>query len=168
MTSPSCVRIAGPADKVEIWRLFMANHEENGLFPMTPYKVNWHLDRALNPEYIHPADTGPRGIVGVIGPVGALEGIACLIIGNSWYSDEFHLQEMVVFVDSAHRKSRHAHALVNWMKLQSDITRRKLIVGVISTERTEAKVALFDRLLPRAGAFFLWTPTGSSSSGVPA
>jgi hypothetical protein len=164
MTSPSVVRIANADDKVELWRLFMLGYKENAQFSLAPSKVNFFLDRALCPSAIHPMDTGPRGAIGVIGTAGALEGLAFVIFSNYWYSDDKHLEELIVYVDPAHRKSRHAHALVNWMKLQSDLTSLPLVTGIISTERTAAKVALYERLLPRVGAFFLWTPTGAKGS----
>jgi GNAT superfamily N-acetyltransferase len=161
MTSPSTVRIAKPEDKIEIWRLFMLGYQENAQFRISPQKVNFFLDRALNPNAIHPLDDGPRGAIGVIGEVGSLEGLAFVIFGNYWYSDERHLEELIVYVDPAHRRSRHAHALVNWMKFQSDLTGLPLVTGIISTERTEAKVALYERLLPKVGAFFLYGGKGS-------
>jgi hypothetical protein len=163
MSSSSIVRIAKPEDKMEVWRLFRQGHAENGQFNLAPQKVDFFLNRALSPDSISPLDDGPRGAIGVIGPAGALEAIAFVIFGSYWYSDERHLEELLVYVDPAHRKSRHAIALVNWMKFQSDLTGLPLVTGIISNERTAAKVALYDRLLPRIGAFFLYNGKGGSS-----
>ena len=154
MTSPSVVRIAKPGDEAEIWRLFLENHKENGLFSFDAQKVRHHLGRALHPELIHPTDTNPRGVCAVIGEVGGLEALCCVTVGSCWYSSEFCIEELIVYVDALHRKSRHAKALIQWMRLQSDLSGRKLIASVISNERTEAKVDLFSRLLPQSRGLF--------------
>lgn len=156
MTVPSKVRIAGPADYQECWRLFLQLHNENGVFKLAPEKVNWVLVRLLDPSSIPPNDTGMRGAVGVIGPVGALEGIAVLTISSYWYSNEMHLEEFAVFVDPEHRKSNHAQSLIQWMKDQVEITKLPLVTGIISNTRTEAKCRLYRRMLPKIGEFFLY------------
>jgi hypothetical protein len=164
MTCASSVRIATPADAQEVWRLFLQGHRENGLFTLAADKVQWFMNRVLNPETIPPGDTGPRGAIGVIGPVGALEGLVFVTIGDYWYSRDKHVEEFIVFVDPECRKSNHAHALIEWMKLQVEITGLPLMTGIISNERTEAKCRLYRRLLPKVGEFFLLMPKGSMAS----
>lgn len=168
-TAPSIVRVAGPADRQEVWRLFLQGHKENGLFELAPEKVDWFITRMLQPEIIPPWDTGPRGTIGVIGPVGSLEGLVFLTIGGFWYSHERHLEEMIVYVDPECRKSQHAKALVEWMKQQSVETGLKLFTGIVSNTRTEAKCRLYGRLLPKVGEFFVFNGKGSilGSSEVP-
>lgn len=152
MTCPSIVRVAKPDDRQEIWRLFLQGHRENGQFNLAPEKVDYFLSRALCPEAIPAWDTGPRGAIGVIGDVGALEALVFVTIGTYWYSHDRHLEEFIVYVDPECRKSTHARALVGWMKHQSDLTGLPLVTGIISNERTEAKVALYSRMLPKVGA----------------
>lgn len=166
MTSPSIVRLATPADGQEIWRLFLMAHNENSLFPLAPEKVQWLMNRALNPDLIPIEDMGPRGIIGVIGPVGALEALVFLLIGQFWYSNDRHLEELLVFTDPEHRKSHHAQAIIQWMKDQVEITGLPLMTGIMSNHRTEAKVRLYSRMLPKVGAFFFLSPKGST--GTPA
>lgn len=170
MTCPSIVRVAGPNDRQEIWRLFLQGHRENGQFTLAPEKVDYFLTRALCPEQIPAWDTGPRGVVGVIGPVGELEGLVLITIGSMWYSHERHLEEYIVYVDPECRRSYHARALISWMKQQSDRTRLPLLTGVISNQRTQAKVDLYARMLPKVGAFFLYgaKANAQSSSAVAA
>lgn len=164
MTALSIVRVARAEDHREIWRLFLQGHRENGMFELAPEKVDWFLARALRPELIPQWDTGPRGVVGVIGSVGALEALCFVTIGTYWYSHQRHLEEFIVYVDPECRKSNHARSLVNWMKEQSDKTTLPLVTGIISNQRTEAKVRLYERLgLPRVGAFFLYGGKGSTS-----
>lgn len=164
MTAPSVVRIARPEDHAEIWRLFLQGYKENGILELSPEKVNWFLARALQPEQIPLGDTGPRGVVGVIGQIGVLEGLVFLTIGEFWYSNSKHIEEFVVIVDPECRKSNHAQAMINWMKDQVEITQLPLLSGVISNERTEAKCRLYRRMLPKIGEFFYLTPKGSSVS----
>lgn len=162
MTSPSVVRPATPADEGEIWRLFRLHHAENALFPLSEPKVQFYLDRVLHPELIQDADTGPRGVVGVIGPVGALEGVIMLVLGSPWYTEEITLDDCMNFVDPAHRRSTHARALILYAKNMVDRIREgghpsfRMIVGVVSTERTAAKVRLYSQQMPSVGAYFMY------------
>jgi len=160
-TTPSIVRIAGPSDRREIWRLFLQGHKENGLFELDPHRVDWWITRMVQPETIPPWDTGPRGTIGVIGQVGNLEALAFLTIGGFWYSSTRHLEEMIVYVDPECRKSGHSKALIEWMKQQSVETGLPLLTGIISTTRTEAKCRLYGRLLPKVGEFFFFNGKGS-------
>lgn len=166
--TPSIVRIAGPSDRQEIWRLFLQGHKENGLFELAPEKVDWLITRMLQPETIPEWDTGPRGTIGVIGPVGNLEGLAFVVVGGFWYTYERHLEELIVYVDPECRKSGHSRALIEWMKRQSLDTSLPLVTGIVSSHRTEAKVKLYERMLPKVGAFFLFNGKGSiiNSSAV--
>lgn len=161
MPCASNVRLATIADKQEIWRLFLQGHRENGLFSLSPTKVNWFMDRVLCPELIPPGDTGVRGAIGVIGPVGALEGLVFVTIGSYWYSDDKHIEEFIVYVDPECRRSGHAAALVQWMKDQVEITGLPLMTGIISTHRTEAKCRLYGRMLQKVGEFFYSAPKGA-------
>ena len=165
MPCPSIVRTAKPEDLQEIWRLFLMSHKEQGMFPLAVEKVNWFLDRALYPERLHQQDTGPRGVVAVIGEVGSLEGLAFVTIGEMWFSYAKHLEEFTVYVDPEHRRSNHAKALLNWMKHEVDVTGVPLITGIISNERTEAKCRLYGRVFQKVGEFY--TYFGHKGSGMP-
>lgn len=158
MTSPSVVRPAVPEDKAEVWRLFKALHAENALFKISDEKVEFYINRLLNPETIKAEDTGPRGFIGVIGPVGALEGCIMLTIGAVWYSEEWTLDEHLNFVDPQYRRSEHAKALIDFAKNCADKIGVRLVIGVLSTKRTAAKVRLYERKLMPAGAFFIHPP----------
>ena len=165
MVAQSIVRLAEPADYGEVWRLLMLAFKENARFSLAPEKVHWHVQRALYP--LPPGDTGPRCAIGVIGDYTLLEGLAFLSTGNFWYTHEQHIEEFLVFVDPSCRRSFHAKALIDWMKACSDQNGMKLLTGVISNVRTEAKVRLYQRMVPKIGAFFLYKPeamTRASSS----
>lgn len=157
--SPSIVRKAIAADIPEIWRLFLMAHRENGIFKLAPHKVEYFLNRAIYP--VPPGDTGPRGQVAVIGSPGKLEAIVFVLLGSFWYSEEIHLEELLVYVDPEYRISEHAKACIDWMKRTSDDLDIKLLTGIISKDRTQAKMRLYDRFLPRIGAFYLY-PIGDT------
>lgn len=156
MTSPSVVRPARPDDRAEIWRLLRMLWSENAMFPISDCKVDFYLDRLLHPERIKPDDMGPRGFIGVIGQPALLEGCIMLTVGSTWYSEELNLDEHFNFVDPEHRASNHAKALIDFAKHCSDQIGIRLVIGVLSTKRTAAKVRLYERRLTPAGAFFIY------------
>ena len=163
MSQPSIVRAAVAEDSTEIWRLFRLLHAENGMLRMSEAKVQHYIDRWLHPEDISQKDDGPRGLIGVIGPVGKLEGAIGLMFGSPWYSDVITLDEYLNFVDPAHRNSNHAKALISYAKHMVDNLRPtypdcRLTIGVLSTKRTVAKVRLYERQLQPMGAFFTHPP----------
>ncbi len=159
--SPSVVRRAIAADAPEIWRLFLMGHRENGIFKLAPDKVDYFLNRALHPDQIAATDGGPRGQIGVIGSPGKLEAIVFMILGSFWYSHDIHLEELLVYVDPEYRASNHAKACIEWMKSMADDLGVKLLTGIISKDRTASKIKLYDRYLPRIGAFYLY-PIGDT------
>lgn len=169
MSGPSIVRPAVAADHEEIWRLFRLHADENALFPLCESKVNFYLDRVLNPKSVGADDTGPRGLIGVIGPVGALEGAIMLMLASPWYSEEITLDDCMNFVDPGHRKSNHAKALISYAKYLVDRVREghpdfKMTLGVVSTERTAAKIRLYSRQLEPVGAWFVYPPVSGVKS----
>lgn len=161
MTSASIVRTATLEDHSDIWRLFLMGHAENGMFKLAPDKVEFFIQRALQPDLIPLGDMGPRGVIGVIGPVGRLEGICFITIGQFWYTHDKHIEEFIVYVDPDCRKSGHARALIDWMKSQVEIVKLPLFTGIISNDRTEAKCKLYGRMLPKAGEFFFVLPSSA-------
>jgi GNAT superfamily N-acetyltransferase len=156
--SSSVVRTAGPEDYDEIWRLFRLLWEENGLFAICETKVDYYIKRLLSPDTITPDDTGPRGFIGVIGPVGALEGCIMMTIGSYWYTEDWTLDELLNFVDPAHRSSDHAKALIRFAKDCADKISVRLVIGIMSTKRTAAKMRLYDRQLTQCGGFYMYPP----------
>ena len=156
MTSASIVRKAVPEDRDSIWDLFRLLHEENGVFNLSEHKINYLLDRILLPEKISEGDNGVRGFMGVIGPVGKLEGLLVMVLGSFWYSDDIIFEEYANFVHPDHRKSNHAKALLAYSRHMSDNVKIPLVIGIISNLRTAAKVRLYRRQLPECGSFFLY------------
>jgi len=157
MTSPSIVRLARPEDEASLMEMCRLLHQENGVFSMDDDLVLAVLRRAFERQGV---------IIGVIGPEHALEGVICLVIGSFWYSRQPHLEELFNFVHPEHRRSDHAKALIEFAK-QCSSESAPLVIGVISNERTEAKVRLYERRLGKpAGAFFLYPNHNSPAQPV--
>lgn len=140
--------------------MFRLCHSENGLLPMSEKKVDYHIDRLIDPANIASDDSGPRGLIGVIGNK-RLEGVIMLSLGSTWYSDEINVDEYLNFVDPECRSSNHAKTLIAYAKHMVDEIRKvhtgvKLMIGVLSTNRTAAKVRLYERQLVPAGSFFVY------------
>lgn len=166
MTCPSIVRIAKPEDHQEVWRLFLQGYRENAMFPIAPDKVDWMINRALAPDMIAEWDNGLRGAIGVIGPVGALEALVFVALGEYWYTRRKHIEEFIVYVDPECRRSHHVDALHAWMQEQVEKTNLPLITGILSTERTEAKCRLYRRHFAKVGEFFYLGPKGAMPAVV--
>lgn len=125
-------------------------HAENSLegFAMDEDMVRNTLRRAFNRQ---------GGIVGVIGEPGHLEAGIYLSLSQMWYSAAWHLAELWNFVHPDHRRSPHAKSMIAFAKHCAEELSVPLIIGIVSNERTEAKVRLYERQLAKpAGAFFIW------------
>ena len=142
------VRWADRRDEQRVMDLCHLLHKENGLFDMDEDSVRGMLRKAWNRD---------GGIVGVIGaPDKPLEGAICLCLEQMWYSKQWHLGELFNYVHPDHRRSDHAKALIEFAKASAEKLKVPLIIGIISNHRTEAKVRLYERRLPKAGAFFVY------------
>ena len=148
VTSP--VRKAVLADKSEILEMCVENHRDNGQFTLSLPRVESMIDKAFN-----------RGgtIIGVVG-MGRIEGMIVLNIGQFWYSEDWILEEVQNYVRPQFRKSTHAKDMINFGKRCSDELGIPLVIGVVSNERTRAKLELYRRQLGEpAGGYFLHKPT---------
>jgi GNAT superfamily N-acetyltransferase len=144
------VRLAELKDLMELMRLTRIACDEDGQHSYDPEKV-------LNILRLHFEKRG--GIVAVIGDIGEeLKGYLIMTISPVWYSQEHHLQELSLFVAPDHRRSNYAKQLMQFSKQTSSILNLDLTIGVLSNERTAAKVRLYQRQFPAAGAFFVYHP----------
>jgi hypothetical protein len=143
----SVVRLATPADEPELMKLCHLLHDENGIFEMDEDMVLETLQLGTNQK---------GGVIGVIGTPEHLEGMIYMQVSNFWYSRKPYLVELFNFVHPDHRRSNHAKSLIEFAKncTTGDL---KLVIGIISNERTKSKVKLYERQLGApAGAFFVY------------
>lgn len=147
-------------------------HSEAGIYPLSEPKVQDYLRRVLYPETIPPDDAGPRGIIGVIGAPNRLEAAIMLVLGSVWYSSVLTLMDALNFVHPDYRQSNHAKALISYSKRMTDEVRKidpdfQMVIGIVSTKRTAAKIRLFRRQMVEAGAVFVYpSPTGYEPAEV--
>lgn len=139
------VRLAVPADEDSLFALLTLAHAENGLFAQVESKV-----RAM----IRSATEWKGGLIGVIpGPNGP-EGAIGMVISSFWYTDELHIEELFNFVHPDHRRSTHAKRLLEFAKRMQAELRMPLLLGILTLNRLEPKMRLYQRQLPQIGAVF--------------
>jgi hypothetical protein len=147
-TSLPKVRLGVEEDIPQLIELGRMLHAENAMMPLCEDRIRAAVLRAVRKD---------RAILGVIGPVGRIEGGIYLTVGQFWYTDKPHLEELFAYVRPDCRKSENAKALVEFAK---DCSRRlnvPLLIGIISNDRTAAKIRLYERRLGApSGAYFLW------------
>lgn len=146
-TKPA-VRAARPEDFPAIMELCRKLYEENGITD-----VAWHRVEAVVVNGIN----GRAATLGVIGPCENLGGMILLRFSETWYSEKLVLEELYNFVPPGHRNTHNARILLEFAKSCSDRLEIPLLIGVLSQNRTRAKVRLYERMFGQpAGAFFLY------------
>ena len=144
------VRVGTPEDVDDIMNLALSACEENGFVEPNPAKLLQEIWHGLNLE---------KGVVGVIGDRGKPEGAVLLRIGSMWYSDHEVLEEKAIFIHPEYRNAKGGRArwLCEFSKQVADSLGIPLIIGVLSNNRTKAKVRLYERQFGEpSGAFFLY------------
>jgi len=145
------IRIGVPQDVDGVMKLALMVCEENGIFQPNVEKILYDVWMSLNQEH---------GLIGVIGEPGEeLEGFVLLRVSTMWYSDAPIIEEKTVFVHPKHRGASggRARKLCEFSKQVADELGLPLIIGVLSTTRTDGKVKLYERVFGSpAGAFFLY------------
>ena len=142
------VRTGTPADIDDVMRIAIAACEDNALCPPNPEKLLRDIWPALNLD---------KGIMGVIGS--PIEAAILLRIENLWYSDELMMIERSIFVDPTFRSAKGGRAklLCEYAKVAAKELGLKLIIGIISNERTEGKIRLYHRAFGEpSGAYWVW------------
>lgn len=150
------VRIGTPDDVHPCMDLALMAVNENSYAKANPVKLLGDIWAALNLDH---------GIVGLIGEPGQqLEGIVLLRVGSNWYSDEEILEERAIFIHPDFRAAKGGRAarLCEFSKQTSDVLGLPLTIGVLSSERTAAKIRMYTRIMGEpSGAYWLYnTRTG--------
>ena len=110
-----------------------------------------------------------HGIIGCIG-TDPVEGMVVLNVGKIFYSDTECLEERTLYLRPEYRNASGGRAkkLVEFSKSAADALGIPLLIGVLSNQRTEAKVRLYQRMLGEpSGAFWIYrTQTGGHEVGA--
>lgn len=151
MSDEKKIRIGTPADVHDIMELALMGSDENGIVTPDSSKMLEDIWSALNLDH---------GLMGIIGNSGEKpEGAILLKIGTMWYSGQEVLEEKAIMIHPDYRaaKGGRARRLCEFSKQVADELDLPLIIGVLSTIRTEGKVRMYQRVFgPPAGAFFLY------------
>jgi len=150
---PSNISIASKKDENEIFDLLCLLHKENAMAEMDEEKV-WDKIKTT----LHRPENIKNGVIGVIKNEGKIEAISALIPSQWWYSQRWFLEDICNFVHPSFRRSNHAKDLLNFDKWCSEQLGMPLLIGILSTIRTEPKVRLFSRQLQPVGALFIYDP----------
>lgn len=151
ITSP--VRKAGRADEPDIMEICKQNHGENGQFSLSLPKVHDMVARAFD---------GRGAIIGAVGAPDRIEGAILLLITQFWYTEDWCLEEIFNYVRPEYRRTTHAKDMISFGKRCSDELNIPLVIGVVSNERTRAKMELYRRQLGEpVGGYFLHRPASA-------
>lgn len=149
------VRVAVPADLDEIMKLAVEAAKENGFLDATTTLLAKAVWGPIN---------GDHGIIGCIGTK-PIEAMVVLNVGKIFYSDADCLEERTLFVRPEYRSAKGGRAkkLVEFSKAAADGLGLPLLIGILSNDRTRAKVKLYERLIgPASGAYWIYrTRTGA-------
>lgn len=143
--------LTGPQDVDEVMRLAIAASDENGFLPADPRKLLEGIWPALNRDHGLCAAIGRKG--------GAIEGVILLNVGQMWYSRSPIVEERAIFIDPDYRSAKGGRAarLAEYAKSVADGLELPLVIGVLSNERTRAKVRMYGRIFGEpSGAFFIY------------
>lgn len=151
MTDDIKVRIGTPEDVHNLMELAMLACDENGFVNPNPVKL-------LNE--IWPALQLHEGIIGMIGNPGEKPEAAILLrVGHVWYSDNPVLEERAIFVHPDFRSAKGGRAakLCRFAKETADRMDMPLMIGVLSNDRTAAKIRMYERQFGSpTGVYFLY------------
>ena len=146
------VRLATPEDFEGVLKLMRNACAEDSQHSFAEDKVVAMVMRYYNKQGV---------MIAVIGEVGNPVAYVLSEICPVWYSDEWQILELSLYVDPKHRKSTYAKQLMNFMKVSSEGLKLDLTIGVFSNERTEAKIRLYQRQFAQVGGYFCYRPSAA-------
>jgi GNAT superfamily N-acetyltransferase len=149
------VRLAVPEDLSGVMELMRRACSEDAQHEMDEDKVLAMVVRHYEKQGV---------MLAVIGEIGEPVAYVLSELCPLWYSNEWQLLELSLFVHPDHRRSTYAKQLIRFMKAASDGLKLDLTIGVFSHTKTEAKVRLYARNLPQVGAFFCYRPSAESNT----
>ncbi len=148
---PKNVRLVQCGDERALYNFIESGHKESAVYALSSSKVNSYIDAAIN-------RTIPI-IIGIIDSPTKNEIAAsiCISYEQQWYTDEWHLGELWNNVRPDYRKSNYAKDLIQFGKWVSDTAGKAFNMGIVTTDRMEAKIRLYRRQeLKQVGAYFMY------------
>lgn len=150
MENEIVVRTGTPDDVHSMMDLALEACDENGLSRPNPSKMLAEVWASLN---LH------HGIVGIIGDQDKpFEAAILMRVESLWYTDELSLVERAIFVAPAFRQAKGGRAskLCDFAIEAAHTLGLPLVIGILSNQRTEAKVKLYERKFGSpAGAYWI-------------
>ena len=155
--NPFGVRYVEPRHAISLFALLVLAQAENGMAPINEQKVKDKISQGL----------ARRGvIIGVIEGRDGLEASVGMQVVQTWYSDAVHLEDLWNYVHPAYRRSDHAKNLLRFVKWSVDRLNAKAAqageppvpayLGILTHDRLEAKMRLYQRELQQVGAVFCY------------
>lgn len=146
-------------DLDDMMALALMGAAENGISISNPRKVL---------EEVYPALTRQGGLMGKIGPPGGKpQGGVLLRIVIPWYTDQEVLEERAIFIHPDHRSAKGGRAarLCEFSIKAADMLGLPLMIGVLSSHRTAAKVKLYKRFFGEpSGAYWYREPRSAGGA----
>jgi len=153
---PDNVVLAGKADEEGVFDLLMNLAEENAMFD---------VDDECVYETIRMATERRGGIIGIIKDGGKPVASIGLFLDRMWYTKDWYVAEYWNYVHPDYRRKPYFSNLVNFSKWVNENMGIFLNMGVMSMERTDAKVKVLGRKLNYIGALFMnGIPQGKEAS----
>jgi hypothetical protein len=147
----SPVTKARPEDRAAIIELCREDWAENSQFSLSLPKLETMISRILDQD---------EGVIGIIRRSGEIEAVMAMRISQFLFSEDYVLEEVLNFVRPQYRRSTNAKDMIAFAKRCSEEIGIPLVIGVVSNERTAAKVQLYERQLGKAcGGYFIWSKT---------
>jgi len=145
------IRLAGPEDFQDLFRICRNLWIENGQHPWSEEKSKWFIWKGCNRD---------NATIFVIGPSDSIKAVLYLEVQQIYYSDECQLGEAFLYVREDCRKSDYAKRLIRHAKRCSEETELDLMMGIISDHRLAAKKRLYDREFTEGGngTFYNYRP----------
>jgi hypothetical protein len=153
-------RLASEVDEAALMHILKENYAENGIGPLSLLLVG---------EAVLQGTRARGAIIGVVDGDNEIAGTVGLVFDSWWYSDPTEpgatlLRERWMYVRPAYRDGKCFDALWTFATGVADEMSREmgrqipLLLGVMATDRVEAKLRLYSRRLPLAGGAFLYRP----------
>lgn len=165
---PENVRLATAKDEAKIFKFLtigptsLAN--ENAMYKVAPEKVMQKIKQATE---------GQGGFIGIAEHDGHIAGCVGVFLSQYWYTNDWHIEELWNFVHPDFRRLRNADnskvylaaSLVDFAKWANESLNVALCMGIMSTQRTEGKLRLYQRKLMMIGGFFMNPPLPQKTRG---